>query len=93
MTVGILEVRIRLFASESLKDKRRVVKSLFSRLRSSFNVSVAELGDHALWQMVHFGIVHLSPDSVYSNHILDTIVEFLERQREFFVVDLRKELL
>jgi len=93
MIVGILEVRIRLFASDSLKDKRRVVKSLFARLRSNFNISVSELGDYPLWQMVHFGIVHLSPDSVYSNHVLDTIVEFLDRQRDFFVVDLHKELL
>lgn len=93
MIVGILEIRIRLFAPNSLKEKRRVVKRLFAKLRSSFNISVAELGDHALWQMVHFGIVHLSPDSVYSNHILDTIVAFLERQRDFFIVEVRKELL
>ncbi|MCD6574314.1 DUF503 domain-containing protein, partial [Candidatus Aerophobetes bacterium] len=50
MVVGTLELQIRLLYSNSLKDKRRIVKSLIARIRNNFNVSIAEVGDYSLWK-------------------------------------------
>jgi len=51
MTVGVYTLEIHLPDSRSLKDKRQVVRRLKDRLRSRFNVSVAELEEHGgLWQ-------------------------------------------
>lgn len=93
MIIGILEVDIRLFSPNSLKGKRRIIKSLISRIRNNFNVSISEIGDYALWQRAKLGIAFLSPDTKYSNKVLDKIVEFLEKEREFFVIDCKKEIL
>jgi len=93
MIIGTLEVDIRLFSSNSLKDKRRIVKSLISRIRNKFNVSIAEIGDYSLWQRAKLGIVFLSPDASYSNKVLDKILECLKREREFFIIDCKKEIL
>ncbi|QKG84560.1 DUF503 domain-containing protein [Kroppenstedtia pulmonis] len=51
MVVAVLECRCRVLGSTSLKDKRRAVKSGLSRIRSRFNLSVAEVGaqDHRQW--------------------------------------------
>ena len=45
MVVGILELKIVIRDARSLKDKRRVIKSLKDRIRNDFNVSIAEVGD------------------------------------------------
>lgn len=93
MIIGTLELHIRLSSSNSLKDKRRIIKSLISRIRNKFNVSIAEIGDYPLWQRAKLGIVFLSPDTSYSNKVLDKILESLKNEREFFIIDCKKEIL
>jgi len=92
MIIGILEVDIRLFCCNSLKDKRRILKSLISRIRNNFNVSVAEIGNHTLWQRARLGIALLSSDTSYSSKVLDKILEFLKKEREIFIIDCKKEI-
>ena len=43
MIVGVLYLVLSLPASESLKDKRQVVKSVLARVRNQFNVAAAEV--------------------------------------------------
>ena len=45
MVIGVLRVRFGIFDARSLKDKRRVTKSLKDRLAGRHNVSVAEVDD------------------------------------------------
>jgi len=93
MVVGTLELQIRLVSSNSLKDKRRIVKSLISRIRNNFNVSIAEPGAYSLWSSARIGIAFLSSDTVYSNKVLDKILDFLEKEKDFFIIEHRKEIL
>lgn len=50
MVVGVVTWELHLNGCQSLKDKRRIVKSLKDRLHNTFNVSVAETAHHDLWQ-------------------------------------------
>jgi uncharacterized protein YlxP (DUF503 family) len=50
MIIGISVFELHLHASRSLKDKRRVVKSLIERLHHRFRVSIAETDFHDLHQ-------------------------------------------
>jgi len=93
MVVGTLELQIRLLYSNSLKDKRRIVKSLIARIRNNFNVSIAEVGDYSLWKRAKIGIALLSSDTNYSNKVLDKILDFLKKERDFFIIEYRKEVL
>ena len=43
LMIAFLTLELRIEAAHSLKDKRQVTRSLKDRLRSSFNVAVAEL--------------------------------------------------
>lgn len=93
MRIGILEIDIRLFFCSSLKDKRRVVKSIVTRLRNNFNVSVAEVDSYDLWQRASLAIALLSSDTNYSNKVLDKILDFLRKEKGIFIINFKKEIL
>ncbi|MBD1373473.1 DUF503 domain-containing protein [Hazenella sp. IB182357] len=57
MYVGLLEVEGRIFASTSLKDKRRVILSAQTKIRQRFNLAVAEVGHENNRQMTLLAVV------------------------------------
>jgi uncharacterized protein YlxP (DUF503 family) len=73
--VGLLTFELRLDHAHSLKDKRQVVKSLKDRLRSRFNVAVAETGEQEKWQHAIVSAVTVSSDQ-------KTAEESLQRAEE-----------
>ena len=60
MPVGLLTLDIHIPDAQSLKDKRQVIRSLKDKLRRQFNVAVAELDHHDLWQRSVVGVVTAS---------------------------------
>ena len=61
MTIGVFSFEIHLAGGRSLKDKRQVVRRVKDRLRSRFNVAVAETGDHhELWQRAALVVVSVA---------------------------------
>jgi len=77
MNVGVCRVRLRLPGNLSLKGKRQVVKSIAARVRNKFNVSVAEVDDHDLWQSATLGICCVSNDKRHTNEVLSKIMDFI----------------
>jgi uncharacterized protein len=71
--IGVLTLEIRVENSHSLKDKRHVVKSLKERLRQKFNVSVAEIDCHDLWQRSVVAAVTVASDHAYGERILQAV--------------------
>jgi uncharacterized protein YlxP (DUF503 family) len=78
MTVGVALVSFRLYEIHSLKDKRRIVKSLVEKSRSRFNVSVAEVADQDFYQKAAIGIAAVGNDGRVLNSLLDRIIDFME---------------
>ena len=74
--IAFLTLELRIEAAQSLKDRRQVVRSLKDRLRTSFNVSVAELEPGTLWNQATLGIVSISSSRDY----LDGLMKNVERQ-------------
>ncbi len=79
MLIGVCTIELFIPESGSLKGKRRVVKSIKDRIRQNYNVSVAEINGHDLWQRVVLGIVCVGNEKRYLNGLLDKIVESLRR--------------
>jgi uncharacterized protein len=71
--IGVLTLELRLENSHSLKDKRHVVQSLKDRLRSKFNVAVAEIDAQDLWQRGVIAAVTVSNDHVYAEKVLRSV--------------------
>jgi uncharacterized protein YlxP (DUF503 family) len=94
MNVGVCRVRLRLPGNLSLKGKRQVLKSINTRVRNKFNVSVAEIDDHDLWQLAALGICCVSNNKRYTNEVLSKVVDFIVGGRfEVEVVDYEIEIL
>ena len=77
MRVGLLRVRLLLRESRSLKDKRGVVKSIKDRLRSKFNISIAEVGGLNSRQLAELGIALVSNDSRFIESTLSKVLGFI----------------
>ena len=77
MNVGICKINLRLPENSSLKDKRQVLKSIITRIRNKFDVSVAEVDNHDRWQLATIGVCCVSNDNRHANEILSKVVDFV----------------
>ena len=94
MTVGACRVTLRLPENESLKGKRQVVKSITSRVRNKYNVSIAEIDDNESWQIVSLGITCVSNSVRHADEMLSNVVKFIAGSRlEAELLDYEIELL
>ncbi len=94
MNVGICRVSLRLPENSSLKGKRRVLKSITTRVRSKFNVSVAEVDDQNLWQLATLGICCVSNDKRHTNEVLSKVMDLIIGGRfEVEILDYEIEIL
>ena len=94
MNVGVCKINLRLPENLSLKGKRQVLKSITTRVRNKFNVSVAEVDNHDLWQLATIGICCVSNDSRYINEVLSKVVNFVINSRfEVEILDYEIEIL
>ena len=78
MPVGLLTLEIHLPYSHSLKEKRAVLRKIRDRLRSRFNVAVAELDHRDVWQVATLGVVSISD----SQQLLDAVLRDVLRESE-----------
>ena len=78
MIVGVAVVELRVHASQSLKEKRGVVRKIVGRLRYRFNVSVAEVGGQDTWQRAVIGLTMAGSDETVVRNGLAKALEFVE---------------
>jgi len=88
MVVGVLRLTIYISSSQSLKDKRAVLRKIKSRVRNEFNVSIAECDDHDLWQKAQLGICQVGTDQAYIDGALQAVVRFID---ELYVAEIGEE--
>ena len=93
MIVGLLSVRLRIPESQSLKDKRQVVKSLIARIRNKFNVSASEIGGNDLWQEAVLGMACVGNEKRFINQVLDKILDHIRSVPTVDLVDFQIEIL
>jgi len=94
MVIGVCTIHLELPGCHSLKEKRRILKSLLARLRSDFNVSVAEVGSNEAWQHAVLGVACVSNDRGYVHGLLTKVVESIEKGRlDAQVADYKMEIL
>jgi len=78
MVVALLTVEFHVPGSHSLKDKRMVMRRVKDRLKK-FNVSVAEVEYHDLWQRSALAIVTVSTDQAHADRELAVVASEIER--------------
>ena len=92
MIVGTLKIRLVLRESHSLKDKRRVLKSLKDTLSNKFNISVAETDEQDVWQTAEIGIASVGTDGSFVQSVLTNVVNYVRFFGGVELVDTQQEL-
>jgi hypothetical protein len=77
MNIGVCKLELRLPENQSLKGKRRVIKSIIARLQNEYKVSVAEVDNQDLWQLATLGISCVSNHRRHADEILSNAVKFI----------------
>jgi uncharacterized protein len=77
--VAVLTLELQIEAAQSLKDRRQVVRSLKDRLRTNFNVSVAELDSAELWNRATIGVAGISTSRDYLDGLMKKVEQAATR--------------
>lgn len=64
--------------SGSLKDKRRILKSIMEKVRNRYNVACAEVADHDNWKVATIGIACVSSDPFRARSVLEDVLKWIE---------------
>lgn len=78
MVVGLLTLELHIPMSQSLKEKRQVLKSLLETTRNRFNVSIAEVDHLDLWQRATVGAACVSNDPSFVDQVLNRVLRGFE---------------
>lgn len=79
--------------ASSLKGKRRILKSLLEKMKSRFNVSVAEVDKQDKWQHSTVGVTCVSNEASHAHQMLSAVVRFVELSGNVEIIHIRTELL
>ncbi len=94
MYVATAQVTIRLFQSDSLKDKRQVTRSILARLRDKFEVSAAEVGGQQTWNLAQLGLACVSGDARHAQEVIERAIKHIEQTRpDLEVADVATDLI
>lgn len=94
MIVGAAKVTIHMPSSQSLKDKRQVVKSLIAQVQNQFQISIAEIERQDQWQIGVLGLSYVSNSAGHADEVLARAIGFLStRKIDAYVLDYETEII
>jgi hypothetical protein len=93
LVTGILKLTIHIGGMTSLKDKRRVIKSLLEKIKAKFNVSAAETGRQDEWSVCEMGFSCVSNEASHADSMLSAIFRFVEFDARVEIIDSQSELI
>jgi len=93
VTIGLVKLELYIPGSRSLKEKRRVLKSLIERTRDRYNVAVAEMENNDLWARATVAVVTVGNETQHVNSVLNKVVAQFDGHPEAEVISVTMEML
>lgn len=91
MRVLNLKVTLRASWVHSLKEKRMVVKSIVQRLKNKFNVSVGEVDEQDIHQIIVIGISAVCGDQKQVDSTLENLIDFIEENTDAEIINIESD--
>jgi uncharacterized protein YlxP (DUF503 family) len=91
--VGVIQAEFLLRGSRSLKDRRRVIRSIKDRTRQRFHASVAEVGDLELWQRATLGVALVGNERGFVDRSLQEILRSFRAVLDAELIDHQVDIL
>jgi len=93
MVLGLLTISLRLPENNTLKGKRKILKSILGKMKNTFNVSAAEIGENDTHRKSDLGCAMVGNDSAYINSKLDKIINMIDDMGLAEIVDTQIEIM
>ena len=91
MIIGVMTAHLSLQGVTSLKEKRSIVKSVIGRLKSRFNISIAEVDHQDSKNMAVIGIAIVCNETGFIDRQFDAIVNFMRKDGRFYLGQIERE--
>ncbi|MCB2156278.1 DUF503 domain-containing protein [bacterium] len=91
--VLLIHYEVHIPAAQSLKDKRSVIKSLTHRLRTTYNVSVAEVDYQDKWQRATLAVSAVSAQRDHLEELSRRLVTEIESRLDLVITGIDEEWL
>lgn len=92
MRVLVMKVSLRADWAHSLKEKRMVVKSIISKLQNKFNISVGEVENQDMHNLITIGIVGIALDAKVCDLTIEYIINYIEEITDAEIIDIQQEV-
>lgn len=93
MIIGTCQLKLTIYDSNSLKDKRQVIKSIIERISSRFNVSIAEVDLNDKWSVSVIAFACVSNNTKHANQIISSVLNFIDEDSRVEIIDHEIEIL
>ncbi len=93
MIIGACTLKLILYESNSLKDKRHIIRSIIDRLKSKFNISIAEIELNDSWKTALVGFACVTNNSNHANKIISNVIKYVDEDSRVEIVDQNIEIL
>ena len=93
MRIGTLKLTFNIPWANSLKDKRMVVKSLTTKLRDKFGVSVAEIDGQDIHRTAVLGVACVGDAAAQIDSVLDHMLNWIETNSEAPLTKVEREII
>jgi uncharacterized protein YlxP (DUF503 family) len=74
--VAVARLELRIPFAHSLKEKRKVIRSLMGKVKARFDVRMSEVGDHDRWQSAEVGFAVVGSSRAVLEGVVDSVVDY-----------------
>ena len=92
MIIAAMTFRLHAPWVHSLKEKRMVVKSLITQLQNKFHVSVAEVDEQDIHQIIVIGVAAVVPHHALADSLMEEISQFVETATDAQILEETREI-
>ncbi len=91
MITVIAKIELSLTGVNSLKEKRRILKSLLAGLKNKFNISIAEIDDNDILRKATIGAAIVSNKSSFGNQVIAKKIDEIRKRPDIVLMDYQTE--
>lgn len=93
MKIFMMKIKLRASWVHSLKEKRMIVRSIIQKLKNTFNISVSEVEEQDLHQVIVIGIAGIGANLSQIDSIIENIITFVEINTDAEIINIDQEIL
>ena len=92
LIIAVITFRLRASWVHSLKEKRKIIKSLIAQLQNKLHVSTAEIDEQDTHQIIVIGVAAIVPHSAMADSLMEEISHFVEENCEAEILEEIREI-